>query len=157
MPNFYVEIDKCDGSPKEKIGPFVDDRSAAFTEARKRLSPDVVVELKADTVMCDFCSQPNPRWVYPAKDFGEIVTKFASVGDWGACEECKQLIQAGDWDTLAQRSMTFIGDKSLPEDINATVLQAVKDMHQGFAQSRIGGPYPVEERISDDELEENNG
>ncbi len=57
---------------------------------------------------CDFCSAPGPLWAYPATDFIAYLALplvGESVGAWAACDECHRLIEAGDREALAVRSL----------------------------------------------------
>jgi len=45
---------------------------------------------------CDFCSRPDPEWFYPADTFDMVQMGWGSTGGWTACEECSDLIEAGD-------------------------------------------------------------
>ncbi len=60
------------------------------------------------SLLCDFCSAPDPAWRYPAKSFvAYCAPNIAgeSVGDWAACDRCHILIEANDRRGLAQRSL----------------------------------------------------
>lgn len=63
--------------------------------------------------VCDFCENRNPTvWQYPCKDFElPIPSPFdrhvpLSTGDWGACNECSELIEKGHKEKLARRAKT---------------------------------------------------
>lgn len=66
---------------------------------------------------CDMCSSPNPIWVYHCAPFTMFVSgedksgqeKSVSMGSdnqWYACDICKQIIESGDKEMLAERSLT---------------------------------------------------
>lgn len=62
--------------------------------------------------MCDFCSGPDVRWSYPARDFIDLglaspnrLIVSESVGAWAACDECHRLIEADDREQLLRRSV----------------------------------------------------
>lgn len=64
--------------------------------------------MKEERLRCDFCSAAAPAWAYPAKDFVAYVALPVvgeSLGAWAACEECHRLIEAGDREGLAVRSL----------------------------------------------------
>lgn len=52
---------------------------------------------------CDFCLDEDVVRVLRARDFA-VAREHGSVGNWGACEPCADLIDAGDWDALATRA-----------------------------------------------------
>lgn len=59
-------------------------------------------EVPAVEEKCDFCFAPSTEWILPAADF-EVAPNHGSVGDWGACAECGELIKADNWPALIQR------------------------------------------------------
>lgn len=61
---------------------------------------------------CDFCNiRGNHKWNYKVKPFTMmfIVSEHGIEehvsGDWGACDNCHNLIQKNKWDELLNRSM----------------------------------------------------
>jgi hypothetical protein len=65
--------------------------------------------------VCDFCSEPNVAWCYPAQSFLAYVIAGVvgqSVGDWAACRTCHELIEAGDRAGLLERSLQMLLDKN---------------------------------------------
>lgn len=51
--------------------------------------------------ICDFCLAPDPTWEFPANPTLIPDGRFdASPDDWAACDECRELIEAGDFDAL---------------------------------------------------------
>lgn len=61
--------------------------------------------LKGEQEICDFCLSPEIAWSYPARemriDGHAIINK--SDDEWGACEECAELIEARDVGGLVER------------------------------------------------------
>jgi hypothetical protein len=59
--------------------------------------------------MCDFCAARNVMLVLDVEAWKRAVVTFKSgnqlvdSGEWGACAECAQLIQARDWHGLMER------------------------------------------------------
>lgn len=94
-------------------------------------------------MVCDFCSFEGVIWEYPAKDVrvvksqGQLV--FESIGSWGACEDCADLIEAGDYEGLHARSVwafrMIYGE--VPE-IAKQACEYIKVSHQAFIQARYG-------------------
>ncbi len=91
---------------------------------------------------CDFCSAPEPMWAYPAKDFiAYLVLPLVgeSVGAWAACEECHQLIEAGDREGLAVRSLDELIFRCPEAAMVAPALkQELRQLHERFFANRAG-------------------
>lgn len=100
---------------------------------------------------CDFCNfnQSAPSWVIPANDFKmpgasvqDGVAFEMSTGDWGACEECGELIAANDWAGLLSRVSTGAAQRSgMPQDMLAVRLAR---MYHRLRANMTGDPYRVE-------------
>lgn len=62
------------------------------------------------TPVCDFCGNPHPQWRYQTESFSVPIVDsdkdfFMSVGDWAACNECADLIDARrEFDLLLRAS-----------------------------------------------------
>ena len=56
---------------------------------------------------CDFCFAADPAWVYPCEtfDMDDYGIEMGSSGDWGACDECRAIIDGGELDKLVYRVM----------------------------------------------------
>jgi len=99
------------------------------------------------TALCDFCSEPNVVFRYPARNFVAYVAAGVtgeSVGDWAACTICHELIQAGDRCGLSERSLRTLVEKH-PEmrDVEEELGAQISDFHRKFFASRSGVPVPV--------------
>ncbi len=93
-------------------------------------------------VKCDFCSALGPTWVYPARDFDAYIVSpiiGESIGAWAACEACHRLIEAGDREGLAVRSLDEL-IMSYPEAVMAapTLKQELLQLHELFFANRSG-------------------
>lgn len=92
-------------------------------------------------IICDFCSDPNPEWAFPAKDFemegGPEAGGFQ--GGWAACEACKRLIDRSDYNGLAKRSAEkFVGR---PAGLSIDhLIPSLRKLHRRFRQNRTGPP-----------------
>ena len=67
------------------------------------------------TSICDFCSEPNVVWRYPAQNFVAYAVAGVvgqSVGDWAACTVCHALIEDGDRCGLLERSLRRLLEKN---------------------------------------------
>lgn len=97
--------------------------------------------------ICDFCSEPNVVWRYPARNFvAYAVAGFVgqSVGDWAACTTCHALIENEDRSGLLDRSVRQLLEKHpdmQPEE--ADVRRDLEAIHQLFFQHQIGVALPV--------------
>lgn len=93
--------------------------------------------------LCDFCSCPAPAWRYPADSFHD---RFGSrsVEDWLACEECHQLVVAGDRNALARRSLDAPGVQMAVGFLGrAAALEYCRDLHDRFWRARRGEALPI--------------
>jgi hypothetical protein len=89
---------------------------------------------------CDFCSNPDVRWSYPAESFvvevGEIglpPVQLGSRGGWDACDGCHSLIEKTDRGALTERAMVLLGFPPGP------VYQGVmRQIHDLFFKCRRG-------------------
>jgi len=110
--------------------------------------------------ICDFCGSTVIAWRYPALSFdlaiirvpseptGELRhVEWGSLTDWAACETCSALIEAGEWDTLAERGVDHSPQvRVLPADvrkrIRPEVLRATKELHKNFKKARTANRVP---------------
>ena len=94
--------------------------------------------------ICDFCSDPNVGWRYPARSFlAYIIEGIAgqSVGDWTACVACHDLIEKDDRSGLAAHSIDSLIDVH-PEMrcVRDDLLREMAVLHRTFFESRTGAP-----------------
>jgi hypothetical protein len=96
---------------------------------------------------CDFCATDLPAWRYPACEiglgtivYGDTITRPVSLGGWCACQECSNLVEAGDWPALARRTL-----RSLSLDLSQAgpgtrvrLLVAFHHAHEQFRRARNG-------------------
>jgi len=97
--------------------------------------------------ICDFCSDPDVTWQYPARSFvayvvGDVIGQ--SVGDWAACRICHELIDAGDRRGLLERSLRTLLEKN-PEMFPAEVelREQLARFHRMFFAHQAGAALPV--------------
>jgi hypothetical protein len=97
----------------------------------------------SDDVVCDFCSDGGPHWVYEAEDFsmGED-NQYGSIGAWGACEACHKYIQYDDREKLLERAVERLIIELRAQKIAVTLPRAViariiNESHTGFFQHRL--------------------
>jgi hypothetical protein len=77
-----------------------------------RSHPVVAVPTTAIAALerCDFCSVDTTQFIVPARSFS-LGTMFGgldgnSVGAWGACSACAELIRTNRWTALARHVIT---------------------------------------------------
>jgi len=97
--------------------------------------------------ICDFCSERNVAWRYPAQTFVAYVVAGIvgqSVGDWAACRTCHWLIQAGDRRGLLDRSLRTLLEKH-PDmrSAEAELRGQIAQFHQLFYANQAGAALPV--------------
>jgi|GEM_PF-961086 len=74
---------------------------------------------------CDFCNAPCPARTYRTADnstvrvrafmeSGPLLQEHRFTPEWGTCDPCGNLIDAGDWDGLATRVMQSLADLGVP-------------------------------------------
>lgn len=99
----------------------------------------------ADSDVCDFCSDPLPKYLEPCGDFTiagggrpgqrgfDVLEK--SRGSWKSCQTCHDLIAAARWRQLEERAVDSIRRKrmGLPRDM---IAQGVRLMHASFREHR---------------------
>lgn len=88
---------------------------------------------------CDFCSTPDPPWLYRAHsiEFKEIDAK--SESGWAACETCHDLIEQNNLPAVAERAADIMCRRH-PEYDRQETLQDVAYVHARFFNHRIDAP-----------------
>ena len=99
------------------------------------------------TSICDFCSEPNVAWQYPAQSFVAYAVAGVvgqSVGDWAACWICHGLIEASDYSELLERSLRTLLEKN-PDmrPAEAELRDQISDFHRMFLSHQTGAALPV--------------
>lgn len=90
---------------------------------------------------CDFCSAPDPPWLYSAANFAMEQAAWGSSGGWGACDRCSELIEADNRRGLAERS---VQSNPLVAALQPTpaerrqITAEVMALHDRFRQARRG-------------------
>lgn len=99
-------------------------------------------------MICDFCSSPDVRWIYPADSF-DIRMKHEPTGGlfearselaWTACDECSTLIEDNDWVKLTKRSADkfCLMTGNPPEHIIQATTKFLAVVHREFRIHRRG-------------------
>jgi len=100
--------------------------------------------------ICDFCSNPQVGWRYPAQSFlAYIVGGIAgqSVGDWAACAACHDLIEKDNRSGLAAHSIdSLIAVHPEMQCVREDLLREMAVLHHTFFDSRMGAPINYVER-----------
>ena len=94
--------------------------------------------------ICDFCSEPNVVWGYPAQNFVAYAVAGVvgqSVGNWAACTVCHGLIESGDRCGLLERSLHLLLEKhpDMRSD-EAGVREQLGVIHRMFFTYQTGAP-----------------
>lgn len=116
------------------------------------------------TLICDFCSTPNPVVGFPARDHSTqadiimlkgddaIQPELNSKGGWAACPECRDLILKGDRDGLAERSAAMSPHfKALPSFLRPTIKAEIRKLQDNFWANRNGDPLPIDAAAPNDD------
>jgi hypothetical protein len=111
-----------------------------------------------DVVKCDFCSKPDPEWVFPCRSFvlrmhnETIAERGLSVdrsgdrgfsGDWLACEDCMKTIQEGGIGRLTVRIIRLYErvDPTLADPtLRSKLARELRRMYDMFERNRTGKP-----------------
>ena len=94
--------------------------------------------------ICDFCSDPNVSWQYPARSFVAYVLDGIageSVGAWAACDVCHDLIEKDDRSGLAAHSIdSLIRVHPEFQVAREELSREMERLHGSFLGSRRGEP-----------------
>lgn len=90
---------------------------------------------------CDFCSGKPVAFDYPCEDFKTFLgfdpsgsAKFmGSIGHWGACQTCYELVESGSNDSLLNR---MLAAHQIPP--NSSGVLVTKKQFTGFLEHRKG-------------------
>lgn len=105
--------------------------------------PVPVPRAQATTVKgrCDFCSDEEPQWILPAKDF-EVLKDHISHGDWSACDKCAALIRKGRWYDIVDRASAIWARKE-GRPMPAEVQNSLHVMYALLRKNLAGELRPV--------------
>jgi hypothetical protein len=138
-------------------GNLVDFWHASALSIGPRHDPVPVPRVEAQAVViCDFCSNPEAGWRYPAKtfdspDLGLVDTAAErafksnfgiltprSVEDWCACDTCHDDIEHGRWDAIVNRAT-----RGTPKEIRRELKDHIRRLHRQFLANRTGPAAPL--------------
>ena len=86
--------------------------------------------------VCDFCSTPGPRWKYPAHSYVDERAGYASIGEWGACQRCHDLIEKGD--DRSKRELVRLALERFPEPVRRQMRAGLAEFQAKFFANRTG-------------------
>lgn len=91
-------------------------------------------------IVCDFCSSHKVKWEFPCEDFQMPQMDWGSENGWAACDECKDLIEADDWDALAQRALDTTASSVLRQypGLEISLFEHYYALHLQFRKHRKG-------------------
>jgi hypothetical protein len=123
--------------------------------------PFVNIRVTADdraAPVCDFCGEPGPAWIYPARAFEVVVAVFdendlnmddsirhAFDGEWSACPTCAELLERDDRSGLLRHAASFQTFEPGEAMQHARALGLLAEIHRQFLLHRNGPrrPYDV--------------
>lgn len=98
--------------------------------------------------ICSFCGSTASRWIHPCTTFALVFHKkghtayFVSHGFWYACNECHDLIVAGNWELLGLRALESMTDwRVLFPQQAIDILEKIEELHNAFRIHAYGTPY----------------
>jgi hypothetical protein len=92
--------------------------------------------------VCDFCSDPDPRWCFPAAAFTQEAYAWGSCDDWAACDDCHRLIVLERYERLLKRSARAYLRRN--GSLTPHVLEALSRLHESFRAHRMGPPIEID-------------
>jgi hypothetical protein len=143
MTDFYITTAEKKGDLKKVYGPY-----SSYIEAHEigaRFGREgLITEVHRADIVCDFCSTPEVKWMYPADDIAVDALQWGSRGEWAACDTCHALIESSERDKLAEHSLSnFI--KFNPEmpvasdsEMRREIAKGIRALHEAFFLARIG-------------------
>jgi hypothetical protein len=82
--------------------------------------------------LCDFCSDPHPVVNEAARDFDVNPGPVGrSIGAWGACQTCHELIARDDWAGLEKRAFEAMR-RIYPQSSRKDTLLSVQAIQRQF-------------------------
>lgn len=136
----------------EMLGPFPT-WDAVASEVRRLTTAGVgKVTIYREQFVCDFCTVPEPSWVYEAEDtvLGAIASRGVTEihmtrGSWVACAECHDLIEAEDWGGLIQHCARGWTDRNADLGVPVAVVgEMIASVHATFRAARTDSrPSPI--------------
>lgn len=101
---------------------------------------------------CDFCHDPKPSLMFPARSF--IVDEVRGVAEahgtdllsssgWSACDPCAALVVTEKFDALIRRVMRLNPALEGERD-NPAMVQVLTDTYAQFRAARTGPPTLIE-------------
>jgi len=92
---------------------------------------------------CDFCNSSNIAWRYPASSFPITQgNEHISKGAWDACDICYMLIESGDWEELAKRSLLL--NRSMLSDEDPLDIEIADKTKSGTVRLRTRADLEVD-------------
>lgn len=93
-------------------------------------------------LLCDFCSAPNPPRKYPCGPVLMMVVGGVeqwSRDAWAACEICAALIDANEWESLLERTMSTDKFSAYLDDVDREIYKAmVRGLQHKFRVGKMG-------------------
>ena len=100
------------------------------------------------TGACDFCSAPNPKWMYHTEAFTMRFEKeragsvtIHDVPGWAACDVCADFVDMDSRSALACRSLSKFEDTHgvIMAENRTEIFNAMRSMHDAFFRAKLSG------------------
>jgi hypothetical protein len=108
---------------------------------------------------CDFCFEPDPNWIQPARSFSiaalnalpNLPEEHGSHSDWAACDTCADFLNRGDWRGLRRRAFTAYKERNLAPELGAMPDEFLDTMLNAFyRQLRSNLTGPVRRKVANE-------
>lgn len=88
-------------------------------------------------INCDFCYDPDPQFVLPARDFQTPIQGHGSAGDWACCEVCAGLLHTGEWTRLTNRVIASweLRNGPMPPEVQRAMRRLYRDLRKNITGS----------------------
>jgi hypothetical protein len=108
---------------------------------------------------CDFCFEPDPQWIQPARSFAiaalnalpNLPDEHGSHSDWAACDTCADFLNRGDWRGLRRRAFNAYKERNLAPELGAMPDEFLDTMLNAFySQLRRNLNGPVRRKLANE-------
>jgi hypothetical protein len=118
--------------------------------------PTITITVTADDrggPLCDFCNEPGPVWLYPAREFTIVVAAVGEDGvaetveqefdgQWAACGPCAEWVERGDLAALLAYAVSFRTFEGDDAEHVERMIGMLAEIHRLFLLHRDGPRRP---------------